>query len=163
MDTKRILALVLSVLIGWFCLSQLAAAASDSGTLTPGEQFSCPAPGNTVFVGIGYDVGLYGVYSPLGLTGGRTVRELRDVGFGPKLFPTFCGPIPSTSQSYFEAGGFTADPGSSWLTSVTCNGVTKLGTAAVYVYSGGSALWEWANSAFGFVSNAQVSCTIVHN
>ncbi len=162
MNMKGLLRRLLLVFCGLACVAQIAVATeSDSGTLTPGETWSCF--NSMVTVGIGYNAGVYGTYSPTALTGGYTVTELRDVGGGAEL-GNFCFPIPATSQSFFQVSGFSSDPGSSWLTSITCNGVERLSSAAIYDgYSGGSATWEWGTSAFGFVDNDQVSCTIVHN
>ncbi len=49
-------------------------------------------------------------------------------------------------------GGFGADPGKSFFTSVSANGVTKTSASAGYSYAGGVATWQWAGGNFGFVN-----------
>jgi hypothetical protein len=144
-------------LIGVAFNAQLALASSDSGTLTPGsKQSGCNLTGGKQsFVGYinpGLDIG---VYSPTGLTGGRTVVAIVDQTH------IDCG----VTQSYLTVEGFTSDPGSSWLTSITCNGV-KLSASAMtsysYTSSASEAVWTWSTH-FGLSNGAQVSCTIVHS
>lgn len=120
----------------------LAVATSDNGTLTVGySPVFCEHYGYNSATGTG-------AYSP-GLTGGKNVGILMDVCY---------------AYSYLDVSGFSSDPGSSWLTSITCNGVTKLVGSAGYSYGGGRARWEWT-SLFGFQSlyGSNVNCTIVHN
>jgi hypothetical protein len=63
-----------------------------------------------------------------------------------------------------EVSGFSSNPGQSWLSSVTCNGVTNSGSTAGFSYSSGVATWEWVR-LFGLFSEIglSVSCTIVHS
>jgi hypothetical protein len=138
-------------LIALIFVSQQATASSDSGTLTPGTfTFTCPFHiGHFNQVGFG---GTFGVYSPIGLTGGKTVGEIFDEA------PAGCG----LNVSFFSVTGFSSDPGTAWLTSVTCNGITNARSAAVYQYSGGTAQWFWFQK-FGLSNGSQVSCTIIHN
>lgn len=143
------------MLISMIFASQLAIASSDSGTLTPGSlSQECAPPFLPHFVLVGYISSGFGTYSPTGLTGGKTVAEIVDetaVG---------CG----TTQSIFNVSGFSSDPGKSWLTSITCNGVKNLSSASSYGYSSstGIASWAWSQK-FGLSNGAQVSCTIVHS
>jgi hypothetical protein len=129
----------------------IAFAASDNGTLTVGAGGAEPLCDYGFF-------GSIGSYSPTGLTGGKTVAGLWDWHSGPTC---------SNPSGHFEASGFSSDPGQSWLTSVTCNGVTKTGAATNhYSYGSGRAEWDWTlNGPFGFSSKigTQLSCTIVHN
>ena len=135
------------------CVVPAAQAATDVGTLTKGSAYGCPAY-------FGYHaVGPVGSYSPTGLTGGKTVFSILD-----NLF--FGASCPGGVVALITVTSFSSDPGSAWLTSVTCNGVTKTGASASFSYSGGAATWMWASSWFGFSSLANgtnVSCTIVHN
>lgn len=69
-------------------------------------------------------------------------------------------------QTQVKVSGFSIDPGQAWLTSVTCNGITKTGvSASSFSYSGGIAVWTWATGNFGFKSKAvgsNVACTVTH-
>lgn len=62
--------------------------------------------------------------------------------------------------------GFGADPGQSYLYSVTANSVTNLGVdATAYTYSTGTAIWEWGAGTmtylFGF--NTSGTTTLIVN
>jgi len=132
--------------------SQLALAASDTGTLLVGAT----SGGACHQILSGFDSPLsVGSYSPTGLTGGKTVTVVVD-----SLFP-FGG---CSNFSGLNVSGFSSDPGKSWLTSITCNGVTDSGSSASYGYSGGLASWTWS-TLFGFTghSGTNYSCTIVHS
>lgn len=134
--------------------SQPALATSDNGTLTVG-QVSVPClpgrPGAPFEDGYNSAVPI-GSYSPTGLTGGRTVTNIVDF-HGSACFGTF---------SFLTVEGFSSDPGSSWLSSITCNSVEELPSSASYSYSSGQARWEWT-STFGLTNGTQVGCTIVHS
>jgi hypothetical protein len=143
--------------IGLIFSSQLAIASSDSGTLTPGTvtQF-CPPTFTTNFTLVGVIRGSIGTYSPTGLTGGKTFNAITDERKGT------CG---TSSLSTFSATGFSSNPGSTWLTSITCNGVTNMGSSAIqfiYTSATGTAAWQWSQE-FGLSNGSQVSCTIVHS
>lgn len=150
----RRLPIILSSM-GLIFMSQLVMASSDSGTLTAGSRtVTCPH-------GVGSQVGFsntalfgtYGSYSPTGLTGGSSVATLID------QIQVSC----LNNHSFLVVSGFSSDPGSSWLTSVACNGVTNLQSGSVgYSFSGGNAEWVW-NNHFGFTAGSNYSCTIVHN
>lgn len=129
---------------------------SDAGTLTigAGAIIGC-RPGNPLYGFLSTrSSGNFGSYSPIGLTGGKSIGVIVDVETG----------ICSGSGSSFTVTGFSSDPGISWLTSITCNGVVNFGSGAKYVYSSGDATWAWGQ-LFGLESHYQsnVSCTIVHN
>lgn len=129
-------------------------AASDVGTLLVGQRFNTLPP-RCITEDWGYAAGEFGSYSPTGLTGGRTVDAVYGVGG--------CGGSDSTAT--LAVTGFTSNPGQAWLTSITCNGVALIGTAAAsYFYSAGQATWNWG-TPFGLSSKvgSNVSCTIVHS
>ena len=157
----RLLRVCIGALITLVLGPSLAIAASDSGTLTAGSVSagngcmlgSVPVPYNNV----GFHSGGPGSYSPTGLTGGKTVVGILD--FSASQLP-ICPRIP-----YVEVGGFSSNPSIGWLTSVTCNGVTKTGSSATYTYttSSGVATWTWSASLFGFIAGHVYSCTIVHS
>lgn len=126
---------------------------SDSGTLTIATVAwsGCFSTINIVF-GFSSPRGI-GSYSPAALTGGKTVVALYDTK----------GDCVGTFSD-ISISGFSSNPGSSWLSSLTCNGVENNGSAATFIYSSGTASWEWSQ-LFGLQSkeNSSVSCTVVHN
>lgn len=137
-------------------ISQVAVASSDTGTLLVGETISTICSGPTrvplpYFLGFNSTSPAAGSYSPTGLTGGKAVVALFDY--------LSCGTLSEMSIS-----GFSANPGQSWLSSVTCGSVTNLASTATFFYSGGTASWLWKDR-FGFFSKngSNVSCTIVHD
>lgn len=145
-----------STLMGVIFSPQLAFASSDGGTLTPGSFFASCNPSVSRIPGyfiVGYVASFEGTYSPTGLTGGRTVTEIVDLND-----PDECGPTGSS----LEVSGFSSNPGASWLTSITCNGIQNSESASGYSYSSGVATWTWGQK-FGLSKGAQVSCTIVHS
>lgn len=133
-----------------------ALAATDIGTLTKGSTVqSC---GGGIQVLSGYISSLTGSYSPTGLTGGNAVSAVYD--------GTAVQCLPLTTYSVLTVSGFSSNPGSSWLTSITCNGVTRAAASAGFSYSSGNAYWFWTYQQFGFSSlsnGTNVGCTIVHN
>ena len=135
----------------------VAMAASDSGTLLVG-QTSIPCNGTGLQIISGYSTGSpsFGSYSPTGLTGGETVSDIYD---------SISSCAPSTDRSVLAVSGFSSNPGSSWLSSITCNGVTNTSSgAAVYQYTSGTAYWVWS-ARFGLNTKvgSNVSCTISHS
>jgi len=142
-------------LVGLVVASQATMASSDSGTLTAGTT-TVPCPPNFLnhITFTGFDGGFYGSYSPTGLTGGNTITWVNDQN-------TFCQ--GGSGQSSLFVSGFSSNPGSTWLTSITCDGVTNsAASASVYQYVSGSAQWFWSRK-FGLVNGSMYSCTIVHN
>jgi hypothetical protein len=131
-----------------------ATAATDVGTLTKGSD------GSGCRFYYGFQTGFMGSHSPTGRTGGNTVHSIYEV----LNIPTGCS---GGLMAFVNVSAFFSNPGSGWLTSVTCNGVTKTGAAATsFSYANGHANWGWSASSFGFGSLANgtnVSCTIVHN
>jgi hypothetical protein len=127
-----------------------ALATTDDGVLTVGA-----APEEPLCY-YGY-LGNFGSYSPTGLTGGETVAWLADIYFGSSC--------SSGVVTDFKVTGFSSNPGQSWLTSVTCGGVTKTSSTSGYSYSSGAAIWSWSSSPFGFISKVgeQLSCEVVVN
>lgn len=150
--------LSLALLISSIAASRLAMAHTENGTLTVGRYTeSCGSPQISFFFVDGYSTGLsIGSYSPTGLIGGETVIEIADE------LSISC-PNHST-LSLLEVSGFSSNPGSSWLTSVTCNGVTNDASAASYSYNSGVAEWVWSQ-LFGLAeeNGTNVGCTIIHN
>lgn len=147
--------LLILAVAGFGVSSQLAFASSDTGTLLVGAT----SGGVCLQIISGYDSPIsVGSYSPTGLTGGKTVTLIIDSAF----FEPQSG-CPA-NFSGINVSGFSSNPGQSWLTSVTCNGVTNTGSSAGYSYSGGLASWSFSK-LFGFTggSGHNFSCTIVHD
>jgi hypothetical protein len=133
----------------------IALAATENGVLTVGRSALIIPPVINVCLSGYSGGGFLGSYSPTGLSGGETIANIVDSG--------------SCSGSEFSTvgiAGFSANPGQDWLTSITCNGVTKSGSSATYSFSNQFATWVWTTSNFGLQSIAQgtnVTCTFVHN
>lgn len=117
------------------------------GTLTAGVF------GSTV---IGYISASFGTaigsLSPTNITTGQPIAFFYDIGFpgGPK-------------HGELHIGGFGADPGATFITSVTSGPTptTLLASAATYSYSSGTATWTWpTSSVFGFVNGGVYDTTI---
>ena len=149
---------VVANMITLIMLPALALAASDTGTLQVGHQVVLILRVDVCISGYASPVGSY---SPTGLTGGETVGAIYDVNTVNAL----CSNFVSGHDSYFHASGFSTDPGQTWLTSVTCNGIAKTGASATYSYSSGTAIWAWSSdfSLRSIASGTNVSCTISHN
>lgn len=132
-----------------------AAAAVDFGTLTRGQvSIGC---GGYYGYNSTYDAG---AYSPNGLAGGNTVSRIYE------YFSLFGAPgcVPGL-WSALTVTGFSADPGASWLNSITCNGTTRTPAGATYVYSDGVAGWIMTGS-FGLLTlpnGNTVGCSIDHD
>lgn len=130
---------------------------TDNGTLTIGSRIvRCNNNQGFQFL-FGFGSGVYGSYSPTGLTGGESLLSIAD-----NTTTSACG---GSAFSQLIVSGFSSNPGSSSLSSVTCNGVEYTGSASVFSYGSGLAMWTFG-ALFGFQSkgdNSNVSCSIVHN
>ena len=115
---------------------------NDAGTMTEGGISSGPVN----ILGFFQGTINYGSYTPTALTGGKTLIDFVD----------------TDSNGTVEVSGFTSDPGAGWLLSATGRGTTKLGSAATYSYSAGTATWQWTNSPFGFQTSGTTSCIVSH-
>ena len=102
----------------------------------------------------GYNASAFGSYRPTGLTGGESVYGVADVTASSCI----------SARSMVSISGFSANPGSDWLVSVTCNGVTNSASSSTYSYNSGIATWIWT-TLLGLESefNDNVTCTIVHD
>jgi len=93
-----------------------------------------------------------GSISPATLTGGRTVVA---------LFDEFPGVPPNFGC--LNIGGFSADPGPAWLSTVTAIGVTRTAISANYQYGlYGPGIGTWCWGLFGFTGGGSSTVTIVH-
>ena len=133
-----------------------AIAANDNGTLSVAEHRVRCWTGPHSLLLYGYIKSRpMGSYSPSVITGGEVLSEVYDQdNAGCKL----------VTGSTVSVSGFSADPGRTWLTSITCNGVTLNQSGAVrFFFAGGTATWEWSEQ-FGFQSRvgAAVNCTMSH-
>jgi hypothetical protein len=139
-------------LMGLFGLWQVANATSDNGTLTVGVGSTRICGSVPIPWAYGFDSGSFGSYSPTGLTGGDVVAGVLDTASG------YCGGV----FSEVVITGFSSNPGTTWLSSVTCNGVTNNDSNASFSYGGGVAIWSWSQ-LFGLKGKSNVSCTIDHS
>jgi hypothetical protein len=156
----RIGLLSAAVLMGVVLFSPRAhATVTDHGTLLAGSHSTICFPFSGDFFTIGYR-GTTGAYSPTGLTGGKTVGGLIDY-----ISRGYCGEMWRPTQAYLWVEGFSSDPGTGWLTSVTCNNVTRLPGTATYTYesAAGRAIWYWPDQPFGFTRGSTSACSIEHN
>lgn len=156
---KRITPLVTILALCSFSLPEVAAAASDSGTLLVGQGALsiCQTNNHLPIPFYGYDASTsVGSYSPTGLTGGHTVSNLGD--------NVVISCSETVSFSNISISGFSSNPSSGWLSSVDCNGVKNLASNAGYSYLNGRASWAWG-TLFGLKAKkgTNVSCTIVHS
>jgi hypothetical protein len=125
---------------------------TNSGTLTVGRTATNCGGGFQILSG--FDASLFGSYSPATLTGGDAVVTIIDN-------TNTC----ASSISTVSISGFLSNPGSSWLTTITCNSVENTGSGGSFSYSAGTSTWVWSRQ-FGLIGKSigsTVSCTIVHN
>ena len=132
------------------------AGTEDVGVLTVGHAFDGNCGGHGLQYS-GYNPAFSaGSYSPTGLTGGQTVVLVADFA------QIFCG----VNLTFLKVSGFTTNPGSGWLTSITCNGITNVPASGSFGFSGNTASWTWSAKPFGLAplaNGTNVSCAIVHN
>jgi hypothetical protein len=120
---------------------------TNNGTLTVGN--ITPSCSNNVGVQFiyGFASGLYGSYSPTSLTGGDSVVTIAD-NTPSAIPPHNCG---YSAFSELSVSGFSSSPGSSWLSSITCNGVNKTGAGGAFFYSSGTASWGMEHAVWTIV------------
>lgn len=106
------------LLAGLSAVSKLAIASSDTATLSIGVELAC-GTGVVAARDWGYIESLIGSYSPTGLTGRDVVAAVYDYNIAGA---SVCG----SSYSVLDINSFSSDPGSSWLSSITCNGVIPM-------------------------------------
>ena len=147
--------LSLTVMVAAALTTHVASATnvSDSGTLASVRTGGGMCAGGQPVTATGFESGAFGSYTPDTLTGGKTIFEL----FDRHAVGTGCPP----NVGAIMISGFASDPGSAWLSSVTCGSVTNAGSSAGYSFSSGRASWSWT-TLFGFPTSGNVSCTIVH-
>lgn len=75
------------------------------------------------------------------LTDGNQVRQVRD-----------SNPTGSGGDGVLSIDGFSSDPGSTYISSLTANSITQLSSAASYAYLSGIATWTWTGSPFNFLA-----------
>lgn len=122
---------------------------TDVVTLTAGGIYAGPTSA-------GFWAGRYGSVTPAVTSNGYTYQQIIDNA----VFTRKGVSTPAGSQ--IAVGGLSADPGQSWLTSVSALGVTTTGaTATRYTYSGGVATWEWDNTPWG-IQSGTVQVNITH-
>jgi hypothetical protein len=149
------------------------ATITDSATMTEGGTHYIGQP-NLLETWKGYDTGsrTFGSLSPSALSGGKVVTALYDycqaISDSKPPPPTcpFSGAGQNTQFGVLSISGFTADPGATWLTSVTAAGATRYGSSASYSYASGIATWQWigpvGSGAFGLSNSGTTTVTITH-
>jgi hypothetical protein len=133
---------------------------TDIGVLTIGHAYDGQCGGHGLQYS-GYNAALsigssVGSYSPTGLTGGKTVVLAADFA------QQFC----AVNLSFLKVSGFSTNPGSGWLTSITCNGITNSPASGSFSFSGDTGYWQWSGRPFGLAplaNGTNVSCAIVHH
>ena len=65
----------------------------------------------------------------------------------------------SANECIFSIISIGVDPGATFVTSVTANGVTKLTATATYTYVSNTAEWKWSAQTFGFVDTVTYPTT----
>jgi hypothetical protein len=142
---------------------------TDSATMTEGGVHQS-SPG-FLETWKGYKSPTFGSLSPSALSGGKVVSVLYD----------FCQAITSTKppppscpyslatdsqDGILSISGFTADPGATWLTSVTAAGATRYGASAIYSYASGTSTWSWigpvGTGSFGLSNSGTTNVVITH-
>lgn len=143
-----------------FCFTTLSfepkTAVIDTGTLTVSRSLESCSGGEHGYL-YGLDRGAFGSYSPSSLTGGYTVHGLVDV-------VNVVGTCLNTAATLVVAG-FSHNPGSRWLISITCNGAERDQTNVLsYSYRNGLASWSWTDE-FGLAKyfGLNVHCIVTHN
>lgn len=126
-----------------------ASGMTDMVNLTVG---GCP-------LGSGFKTGGVGSVAPAVTSNGYPYQEICDN-------PYRAGKGGVQSSSTIEIGGFTANPGQSWLTSVSALGVTLASSSATtYSYSGGVASWTWVGPTWGLYNQTKgaiVQVSVAH-
>jgi len=131
-------------------------AATDNGTLTVGTASASCGSSSALHYGFGPGMGSY---NPTSLTGGKTLVVAEDV------VDFLC---TGSIYAWVQINGFSSNPGSTWLTTVTCNGATVSGSTSSFTYysSLGLGVWYWHTGYLGLIGltpGTNVSCSIVHN
>ncbi len=148
MKAAATLAAVMLGCLGWVSGAQ-AQAMTDLVTVTAGGIYDGP-----VSAGFRSNSVHYGAAHPTVTSNGYAYLEICDNGSYTRKS---VGVAPS---SQISIGGFGANPGQGWLTSVSALGVTTSGSKATYTYSAGVATWSWIGTSWGIQSGTvQVSVT----
>jgi hypothetical protein len=106
----------------------------------------------------GFQAGSFGSLSQNLSADGHTITAIYD--------SSNCGPLICTGNSFLSVGGFSSDPGTTWLNSVAvAGGKTLAGANATYSYSGGVSTWHWsgttATAGLGLAAGTVPSVTVL--
>jgi len=144
------------VVLGFVALYAADAQAdtTDSTTISPGSVTS----GNQLYEGLWVNPYGMGSASPSATSNGKSYNTVVDAY--QWLFDEFGQPYLAYSQSWIAIGGFTSDPGASWLVSV--GSTSMAGQAYSYQSSYGIAVWNMP-SAFGIWEGTSYPLTVVHH
>lgn len=115
-----------------------------TGTTGTGDAYSDGSAGTSTGVAAG-------TISNATLTGGKIICEVS----------TFYS--PATPGDRFRVRGFSANPGQSWLNSITVNSQTHSGASATYTWDAvhGMASWIWSPT-WNLVNSTYNGNTIIH-
>ena len=103
-------------------------------------------------------------YNPLGVYTGYISGSIgsidnANIGAGISVVSVY---DDATVGAVLGITGFSSDPGSTYIVSVTANGVTLNAPSAVYSYNAGTAFWQWNVPVmyFGFIVGLPYPVTI---
>jgi hypothetical protein len=130
-----------------------AQATTESTTISPGSVTS----GSQLYEGLWTNPYGMGSASPSATSGGKTYNTVVDAY--QWLIDEFGQPYLAYSQSWIAIGGFTSDPGASWLTSAAS--MSTAGQGYMYQSAYGIAVWG-VPGAFGIWEGTSYPLTIVH-
>jgi hypothetical protein len=134
------------------CLLVSAQARASSMT----DIVTVTAGGTTGAGGAGFKAGGFGSVKPAVTANGYTYEDIYNAGGINN------GKGSTAPYSEIAIGGFTSNPGQSWLTSVSALGVTTSGSSATYTYSDGVATWVWQGTEWGIDNTGTVQVSVTH-
>ncbi len=121
---------------------------------TPNVNWVSASPGEPSYEGY-YPGQTTGTISSNKTWDGYTILEFCDYIAG--------GKVGAYQRTILKIGGFTGDPGKSWLNNAQVNGVTFIGSSAsTYSYSSGSATWTFGGGP-AFDKANPAATVITHN
>jgi hypothetical protein len=144
----RFFLLGVTVLGTWLCSSAFAVTVTDTVTITPGD----PGAGTTE----GYLASSYGSAVPSTTSDAYPYAQIT-------VQPGRCKPNGCTpGTNLVSVSGFSSDPGTSWLTSVSWNNCTLTEAASTYAYINGLARWSWPETCDFGAEGTPVQVAVVH-
>lgn len=130
---------------------------SFASAQTPGTIVDTPTitKGGDALSNQGFSYGSYGSISPT-----KTAEGYQYLGF----FDIYRqGKIGACTNTRLVIGGFTSNPGQSWLVSAGVNGVSWKASQGNYTYSSGQATWTFPCGPAFIGKTSPAQATIIHN